>query len=113
MVGKSSPVFVDGRLYCFDDSAKGFVLDGKTGELIGKRVTLGTIMRSSPLYADGKIYIGEQNGRWFILEPDEEAGMKKIANGRLPEGDEFHASPIASHGKVYLMTTGGLVLHRG
>jgi outer membrane protein assembly factor BamB len=108
MVGKSSPVYIDGRLYCFDDSAKGFVLDGKTGEMIGRRVTLGTIMRSSPLYADGKIYITEFNGRWFILKPDEDAGMKVIAKGRVPEGDEFQASPIASHGKVYLMSTGCL-----
>ncbi|MGE3778261.1 MAG: PQQ-binding-like beta-propeller repeat protein [Pirellulaceae bacterium] len=108
MVGKSSPVLVDGRLYCFDDSAKGFVLDAKTGEMIGRKVGLGTIMRSSPLYANGKIYIGEQNGRWYILKPDPSAGMKIVARGRLPQGDEFHASAIASHGKVYWTSTGGL-----
>lgn len=108
MVGKSSPVYVDGRLYCFDDSAKAFVVDAKTGESIGRKLTLGTIMRSSPLYADGKIYIGEQNGRWYILEPDESAGMKIISRGRLDQGEEFHASPIAWHGKVYFMSTGGL-----
>lgn len=105
MVGKSSPLYLDGRLYCFDDSAKGFVLDAKTGELIGRKQTFGTIMRASALYADGKIFIGEQNGRWSILQPDEKAGMKSIARGKLEQGEEIHASPIASHGKIYFMTT--------
>jgi hypothetical protein len=108
MVGKSSMIHVDGRLYCFDDSAKGFVLDAKTGEMIGRRQTFGTIMRASPLYADGKIYIGDQNGRWFILTPDEKAGLKVIARGKFDQGEEVHASQIASHGKIYFMTTGCL-----
>jgi hypothetical protein len=81
------------------------VLDAKTGEMIGRKVNLGTIMRASPLYADGKIYIGEQNGRWAILKPDEKAGMTIVARGKLEQGEEIHASAIASHGKVYIMTT--------
>lgn len=105
MVGKSSPTYFDGKLYCFDDSAKGFVLDAKTGEMIGRKQTFGTIMRASPLYADGKIYIGEQNGRWCILKPDDKTGMKIVSRGKLEQGEEVHASPIASHGKVYIMTT--------
>ncbi len=105
MVGKSSPVYVDGRLYCFDDSAKAFVLDAKTGAMIGRKQALGRIMRASPLFADGKIYLGEQNGYWSILKPDDKAGMKIIAKGKLDQGEEIHASAIASHGKVYIMTT--------
>lgn len=109
MVGKSSMLHLDGRLYCFDDSAKAFVLDAKSGDMISSRkLNLGTIMRASPLYADGKIYIGDQNGRWFILKPDEKAGMTIVARGRLDQGEEIHASAIASHGKVYIMTTGCL-----
>jgi outer membrane protein assembly factor BamB len=108
MLGKSSPVLLDDRLYCFDDSARAFVLDAKTGKMIGRKLTLGTIMRSSPLYADGKFYIGEQNGRWTILQPDKAAGMKISARGYLPQGDEFHASAIASHGRIYWASTGGM-----
>ena len=50
MVGKSSPVLVDGRLYAFDDSAKLYVIDAATGEMIGKPVRLiGTILRQPRL----------------------------------------------------------------
>jgi hypothetical protein len=108
MLGKTAPAYFDGRLYCFDDSAKGFVLNAKTGEMIGNRQTFGTIMRACPLFADGKIYVGEQNGRWSILKPDDNAGMRPIARGKLEQGDEIHASPIVSHGKLYFMTTGCL-----
>ncbi len=108
MVGKSSPLVVGNRLFLFDDRAKLHVRDLKTGEPIGRKMSLGTVMRSSPLYADGKIYCCTANGRWYILKPDAEKGVKKFNNGRLPKGEEMHASPIASHGRVYFQTTGKL-----
>ena len=108
MMGKSSPIYFDGRLYCFDDRAKLHVLDAETGEPVVRRVALGTVMRPSPLLADGKIYICTANGRWYILQPDKEKGVKKLKYGRLPRGEECHASPICSHGRIYLNTTGGL-----
>ena len=108
MMGKSSPIYHEGRLYCFDDRAKLHILDAKTGEPVAKRVALGTVMRPSPLLADGKIYICTANGRWYILKPDEDKGVQKMKYGRLPRGEECHASPIVSHGRIYLNTTGGL-----
>jgi hypothetical protein len=108
MAGKSSPIAVDGRLFVCDDRAKMHVLDAKTGETIGRRIALGTVMRASPLYADGKIYALTANGRWYILEPDAQDGAKRISNGRLPRGDEVHASPISADGRVYFQTTGRL-----
>jgi outer membrane protein assembly factor BamB len=107
-VGKSSPILVDGRLYCFTDAAKLQVLDAKTGEPIGRAIGLGTIMRSSPLYADGKIYAFEANGRWYILEPDAKAGAKIVKRGRLASGVEVNASPIVSHGKLYVQSSQAL-----
>ncbi len=45
-IGKSAPVFIDGRLYAFEDSAKLLIIDTATGELIGRPVRLiGTILR--------------------------------------------------------------------
>jgi len=108
MMGKSSPIYHEGRLYCFDDRAKLHVLDAKTGEPVAKRIALGTVMRPSPLMADGKIYICTANGRWYILKPDADKGVTKLKYGRLPRGEECHASPIVSHGRIYLHTTGAL-----
>ncbi|MEX2113703.1 MAG: PQQ-binding-like beta-propeller repeat protein, partial [Pirellulales bacterium] len=63
MIGKSSPLLVDGRLYAFEDSSKLHVIDVATGEPVGRPMRLiGTIMRSSPLYADGRIYIASTSG---------------------------------------------------
>ncbi len=107
-IGKSSPLMVDDRLYVVDDSAGLYVIDPKTGEQIGRRTKLGTMMRSSLLYADGKIYACTANGRCYILRPDDDKGVKIIHRVRLPAGDEVHGSPIVYRGRVYLPTTGGL-----
>ena len=108
MMGKAAPLHIGDRLYCFDDRAKLHILDSKTGEPVAPRIALGTVMRSSPLYADGKIYAFTNNGRWYILKPDEEKGVVRLKIGRLPGGEGVDASPIVSHGRIYLNTTGGL-----
>jgi hypothetical protein len=111
-VGKSSILHVDGRLYCCDDAGKLTVIDAETGDQIGGRVGLGTINFASPLYADGKIYHVEKNGRWYILTPDEDEGVlppeRGETTGSFPRGDECWASPIVSHGRLYILTTGGM-----
>jgi len=108
MAGKSSPIAVDGQLFIIDDRAKLYSMELETGEPIGDRISLGTVMRSSPLFADGKIYTITQNGRWYILEADPVQGASVLSEGRLIGGDESHASPICSHGKIYIQTTGRL-----
>ena len=92
---------VGDRVYSIDDSANFYVNDLKTGRIIGKQ-KLGTMGRGSPLYADGKFYCTDATGRWFIFEPDEAKGLKKIHQLRLDA--EVNASPIASHGRIYLAT---------
>ena len=105
MVGKSSPVAVDGRLFLFDDRAKLHVLDMETGDRVGRRVALGTSMRASPLYADGKIYALTASEQWAILRPDPRRGAVILAKGRLLLGDEVHASPICANGRIFVQTT--------
>ncbi|MCU0879615.1 MAG: PQQ-like beta-propeller repeat protein, partial [Pirellulaceae bacterium] len=112
MVGKSAVLKVGDRLYACDAS-KIYVLDPKTGEEIGKPARLGTINFAAPLYADGKIYHVEQNRRWYILTPDEKDGVTGYRRGsktagEFPSGDECLASPVVSHGRLYLLTTGAL-----
>jgi len=89
-----------------EDGAKLLVLDAKTGEQLARK-PLGTMMRSSPLYADGKIYTCTANGRWYILRPTAD-GVEIVHRLRLPTGEESHGSPIVSHGRIYLPTTGHL-----
>ena len=107
MAGKSSPLVIDEKIYIFDDRAKLWIYDLKTGEQIGRKLALGTVMRSSPLYVDEKIYAITANGRWYILQPEED-GVKVINKGRLPKGEESHGSPICSQGRIYIPTTGAL-----
>lgn len=104
MVGKSSPIVIKDRIYCFDDRAKVHVLETKSGEPVTKRpIPLGTVMRGSPVYADGKVYAVEANGRWYIMKPDPEKGLETISKGRFT-GEEINASPIVSHGKMIIQT---------
>jgi outer membrane protein assembly factor BamB len=102
MVGKSSPLLVDGRVYAVTDTAKLLVFDAATGKQVGKK-TLGRAMRGSPLYADGKIYVCTNEGMFYILEPTKR-GVKVLQKLRLA-GEDVNASPIVSHGRVYLATS--------
>jgi hypothetical protein len=102
MVGRSSMVLLDGRLYAADDSGLLMVVDAASGELIGKQKLAGTIMRASLLAADGKIYACTTSA-WHVLEPTEK-GVKIVNRMRFKEGEEIHGSPIVSHGRIYLPT---------
>lgn len=104
MVGKSSPVLVNGKLYAFDDGNIMYVIDPRTGEELQRPTRLtGSIMRSSPLYADGRIYACTTSA-WHVIEPGEK-GAKIAHRLRFPTGEEIHGSPIASHGRIYLPST--------
>jgi outer membrane protein assembly factor BamB len=104
MVGKSSPILVDGRIYALDDSNLLYVFDAKTGKPIGRKQRLiGTITRASPLYADGRIYACTTSA-WHVLVPTKE-GAKITHRVRFAQGEEIHGSPIVSHGRIYLPTT--------
>ncbi len=112
MVGKCSLCVVDDpkfgkRVYAADMGGKLYVIDAKTGEDVCKPVKLiGTIMRSSPLYADGKLYLTTTSG-WHVLEPTAN-GVKFLQKLRLNEQDEVSASPVVSHGRIYLNTLSNL-----
>lgn len=107
LAGKCSPVLVDGRLYVVQDTGSMYVFDAETGEEIGRRVRLvGSSARSSPLYADGKLYVLSTSA-WHVFQPTED-GVKMLNKDRLPRGEECHASPIASAGRIYLTTTGAM-----
>jgi outer membrane protein assembly factor BamB len=99
-IGKTGPLVIGDRVYSVDDGGIFFVNDLKTGAIVGK-TKIGTMGRGSPVYGDGKIYVCDGNGRWFIFAPDEAKGVKKLHQLRLEHGD-VNASPIISHGRIYL-----------
>ena len=101
-IGRSAPLMVDDRLYYIDDAAQMSVVDAKKGKEVGK-FKLGRIMFGSSVFGDGKIYVGEI-GKFYILEPDLKSptGVKVLSQVRF--GCEMIASPIISHGKVYIPT---------
>lgn len=99
-IGKTGPLVLDDRVYTIDDGGIFYVNDLKTGAPAGK-TKIGTMGRGSPVYGDGKIYAVSGTGLWFIFAPDKAKGVKKLAQGRLEHGD-VSASPIISHGRVYI-----------
>ena len=108
VVSRLQPLMVDENLWLFDDRAKLHILDPANGKPRTKRIALGRAMRSTPLVADGKVYAFSLSGRWSIYEPDAKLGAKSINEGTLPRGESVFGSPICSHGRIYLPTTGGL-----
>ncbi len=112
--GKSSILKVEDRLFCPDDGGKLFILNAKDGSPVGRKISLGTINFASPVFADGKIYYVEKNGRWYIMTPDQKDGVKRFERGKStgtfpgsPQ-EECWASPVISHGKLYILTTSAL-----
>jgi len=105
MVGKSSPICVNDRVYAADDKGTLFIADLKSGKMISK-FKLRDSMRGSPLYADGKIYVMTVSGIWWTLKPTP-TGVKRVFYKRM-SGLETYASPIAAQGRIYLSTSEGL-----
>jgi outer membrane protein assembly factor BamB len=112
--GKSSILKLDEKLYCPDDSGKMFVLNAKDGSQVGRKISLGTINFASPVAADGKIYYVEKNGRWYIMKPSDSEGVERFVRGKStgmfpgsPQ-EECWASPVISHGKLYIATTSAI-----
>lgn len=105
--GKSSPLFVGGRLYVIDDSAGLHVIDAQSGNRIGKKLKLGTSMRGSPVWANGKIYACTATGIFHVLRPTE-TGIETVFKTRLLSGEECGGSIAIAQGRIYIPTTGGL-----
>lgn len=105
MIGRAAPLFVNDRLYIADDSSTLFTVDPKTGADIGKQ-NLGVSLFASPIYADGKIFFSEEGGASYILEPTEK-GVKIVHRVEL-EDESMEGSPIVSHGRLYIPSSGHL-----
>ncbi len=113
---RTTPVVIGDKLYQFDDRAGLWIFDAKTGKQPfnkGPRpkyeMKIGRGMFGSPLYADGKIYACSTSGDFWILKPDdnEKTGVK-VVQRQVRLNTEVNASPIVSHGRIYLATDDGI-----
>lgn len=104
-VGKSAPIYIDGRIYACEDTGTMLIVDAKTGEEIDT-VKLGGPIRNTPLYVDGKLFVVTENGRWWTFKPSDE-GVETVYRARMRLGT-VSASPIVSHGRLYVQTSDGL-----
>ncbi len=105
MLARAAPILVNDRLYIADDAGALLVVDPKTGVEIAKK-KLGRSVFSSPLYADGKIFFLEASGIAYILEPTEKE--PKILHKVRLNDELMQGSPIVSHGRVYIPSSGAL-----
>jgi len=106
MVGKSSPVWVDGQVIAVDNGAKLLAFDPRTGQRLYRK-PLGGTMFSTPLVADGKIYLCTENRNWYILKLDK-GRMRVVHRVRAPRAAASYGSPIVSHGRIYVPTTAAM-----
>jgi outer membrane protein assembly factor BamB len=104
-IGRSSPIKIGDRLYAVEDSGNMLVMNATTGDIIQEK-KIGRIMFGSLVAGDGKIYACDNTGQFSIMKPTEE-GIEVLAKTRI-NGEEIYGSPIISHGKIYLPTTGAL-----
>ncbi len=104
-IGRCQPLLIGDRLYAIDDGGTLWIVDAKTGSDIGRQ-KLGRIMFGSMVYGDGKIYVGEATGRCYVLRPTER-GVEVVHQLRL-NNEEILASPIISHGRIYLASNAAL-----
>lgn len=104
----SSLLSIDQRHYAIDETGTLTVLDANTKQPVGTPQSLGAPASGNMLYADGKIYIVTKTGHWTIWRPDAAQGVVKVSEGDFPAGETCATSPICSHGKIFIATSGGL-----
>ena len=110
MVGYTSPVLHDGKLYVTDNSANVHCLNAQTGEHLWEH-NVGTVGKGSAVYGDGKLYVPEVNGGFTIVDVsgDRPATLDRKRIERAPgRHAEIYGSPAISDGRVYFATEEGL-----
>jgi outer membrane protein assembly factor BamB len=113
MCGKSAPVLVDGLIYVFEDGGTLRIFNADNGDEVELQVDKKVErqikfrnMRSNPLVADGKIYAFSEAGQWWIAKPNKEKGLEIVSfSGRDKQVGECNASPIVSHGRIYVTSS--------
>ncbi len=104
-IGRSSPLKIVDRLYAVEDGGNLLVMNATNGEIVQEK-KIGRIMFGSLVAGDGKIYACDNTGQFSIIKPTAE-GIEIVSKTRITD-EEVYGSPIISHGRIFLPTTGAL-----
>ncbi len=98
----SSPILLDGHLYFMSDSAGiAYCLNAETGAIVYEaRVPRADQIYASALLVDGKIYYVGRGGRTFVVAA--KPSFELLATNELGDRSLFHASPVATDGRLFL-----------
>ncbi len=101
-----APLVYDGRFYMVKDGGIVTALDLATGRLLKEGRATGAVGKyyASPTAADGKVFLASLDGKVTVLES---AAQWQVL-GVNDLGDEIHATPALSGGRVYVRTRGTL-----
>jgi outer membrane protein assembly factor BamB len=101
-----APLVYDGRFYMVKDGGIVTALDLETGQLLKEGRATGAVGKyyASPTAADGKVFLASLDGKVTVLK----SGAQWQVLGVNDLGDEIHATPALSGGRVYVRTRGTL-----
>jgi outer membrane protein assembly factor BamB len=101
VLGVSSPLYYNRRLYTFQNGGIVFARNAQTGALVySGRTGASGYYYSSPVAADNKIYIASEEGVVAVLDAGEQ--MNVLARNKLDGG--ILATPAIVDGKLYVRT---------
>jgi outer membrane protein assembly factor BamB len=97
-----APLVYDGRFYMVKDGGIVTTLDLETGQLSKEGRATGAVGKyyASPTAADGKVFLASLEGKVTVLK----SGAQWQVLGVNDLGDEIHATPALSGGRVYVRT---------
>ncbi|MBI86118.1 MAG: hypothetical protein CMJ81_23220 [Planctomycetaceae bacterium] len=99
-----TPLSHRGMLFTVSDEGVALCVDLKTGKLYWKE-RLKNKFYSSPVCVDDKIYFTSRDGEVVVVEAAGEFNL--LARNQV--GDECHATPAVSGGRMYLRTFSSLI----
>ena len=101
-----TPVVYEGLLYMVKAGGIVTAIDPATGQATkeGRSTDAPGDYTASPIAADGKVFLASVNGKVTVLK----AGREWEVLGVNDLGDEIHATPALSGGRLYVRTRGTL-----
>lgn len=96
---RTSPLYLDGRLYVIGEKGVLTCLDSRDGSVLWQERPGGNFC-ASPTYADGKLYLFGEDGKSVVGKPG--AAWKELAVNKLDEG--CMATPAISGKALFVRT---------
>jgi len=96
---RSSPLFVDGRLFFLSDNGVASCVEAKTGKVLWNK-RLGGGGSASPVFAAGRVYFFAENGTTTVVAPED--SYRPLASNRL--AGRIMATPAFVGRSIFLRT---------